>query len=568
MCPQGDLFNNYNYNYNYIYNYNYNYNSHPKSLSRRSSLPFNHLPNTLSHVCPGTKSSNSSRRSSLGETGMEVESAILFNVNPPSPQGSEYYSDEQDTILRAWHAGGGPLVEQPQYSHSMPHYLAEKGYCGTISPYEYAASFDPDSISALAKNLAKPTDISFVPFQGLSQDLRSPLPLRGSLSGGFNTVEGSSSASPGYPKKGPSPHGRRGPGESNRKSELYKTELCISLSTGNPCRYGDQCQFAHSKEELQHVNRHPRYKTQFCMSFQAHGYCKYNERCTFIHHPEEARVPLESVSGYNGNAEDSSSTHTHGSTSSVKDPRANRTRTLSDPGFASASSVVGELTDGGHGPYHETRRRSNVIYPPDLLYKLAHPQMAQFTEREHSPSAFPLAMERESMMACENIMRENLAMARESLRERMANVPNVESIMAPLGALNLPAVLQAPQPTPHLQITKALKMKATQVHARQVPVLQTQVPQAQGYQTQLSHVQISEIQVPQAQAPQVQVHPLQVHPLQVHPQASAIVPSGPYPPKTPPERRVAPIEDPGEVDEQWARAMAAYISTSDNEFEM
>ncbi|KAI9235956.1 MAG: hypothetical protein BYD32DRAFT_356905, partial [Podila humilis] len=58
-------------------------------------------------------------------------------------------------------------------------------------------------------------------------------------------------------------------------------------------RYGDQCQFAHSKEELQHVNRHPRYKTQFCMSFQAHGYCKYNERCTFIHHPEEARVSLE-----------------------------------------------------------------------------------------------------------------------------------------------------------------------------------------------------------------------------------------------------------------------------------
>lgn len=57
-------------------------------------------------------------------------------------------------------------------------------------------------------------------------------------------------------------------------------------------RYGDNCQFAHSVAELQHVNRHPRYKTQLCTSFQSQGFCKYNDRCTFIHHPEEARVPL------------------------------------------------------------------------------------------------------------------------------------------------------------------------------------------------------------------------------------------------------------------------------------
>ncbi|KAI8354816.1 hypothetical protein B0O80DRAFT_375869, partial [Mortierella sp. GBAus27b] len=55
-------------------------------------------------------------------------------------------------------------------------------------------------------------------------------------------------------------------------------------------RYGDNCQFAHSEEELNQVTRHPRYKTQMCTSFQNQGYCKYNDRCTFIHHPEEARV--------------------------------------------------------------------------------------------------------------------------------------------------------------------------------------------------------------------------------------------------------------------------------------
>ncbi|KAF9582572.1 hypothetical protein BGW38_000045 [Lunasporangiospora selenospora] len=78
--------------------------------------------------------------------------------------------------------------------------------------------------------------------------------------------------------------------ESARKSELYKTEMCISVSEGVNCKYGDQCQFAHNKDELKHVERHPRYKTQFCTSFQRDGYCKYNDRCTFIHKAEEARI--------------------------------------------------------------------------------------------------------------------------------------------------------------------------------------------------------------------------------------------------------------------------------------
>ncbi|KAG0033990.1 hypothetical protein BGZ82_005905 [Podila clonocystis] len=499
---------------------------------------------------------------------MEVESAILFNVNPPSPQGSDYYSDEQDTILRTWHAGGSRLVEQSQYSHSMPHHLAEKGYCGIIIPYEYAASFDPDSINTSDRSPTQPTDMSFSSPKGPGQDRRSSLPVRGSLSGGYQASE-DSNAPPEYPRKGQCPAlGRRGPGESNRKSELYKTELCISLTTGNPCRYGDQCQFAHSKEELQHVNRHPRYKTQFCMSFQAHGYCKYNERCTFIHHPEEARVPLESMPGFQGNTEDGTSTPTPGSTSSAKGARADRTRALSDPGFASASSASGAL-DGEResDPYHEPRRRSNVSYPPDLLYKLAHPQMAQFTEREHTASAFPLAMERESMMARENIMRENLAMARESMRESMrgsmVNVPSVESIMVPLGAMNLSTMLDAPQLIPQLQVPTV-----TQVQPRQVQVPKVQDTQVQTLQVQAPQVQAPQAQAPHIQVPQIQVPQIQVPPPQVPPQASATAPPGLYLPMVHTERRVSPAVDSDEVDEQWARTMAAYISTSDNEFEM
>ncbi|KAF9157209.1 hypothetical protein DFQ26_009032 [Actinomortierella ambigua] len=93
-------------------------------------------------------------------------------------------------------------------------------------------------------------------------------------------------------------HGRRGPrshgdreGEGKKITDLYKTEMCHSVAAGTTCRYGDQCQFAHSEHELNQVARHPRYKTQFCTSFQSFGRCKYNDRCTFIHHPDEARTP-------------------------------------------------------------------------------------------------------------------------------------------------------------------------------------------------------------------------------------------------------------------------------------
>lgn len=280
------------------------------------------------------------------------------------------------------------------------------------------------------------------------------------------------------------------------------------------------------------------------MSFQAHGYCKYNERCTFIHYPEEARVPLESIPGYQGNATDDTSNTTLGPTSPTKDPRADRTHALSDPGLASASFSTGELTERDSGPHQETRHRSNVSYPPDLLYKLAHPQMVQFTDREYTASAFPLAMERKSMIERESVMRENMAMARETLiRETMAMV-SVTSVVASLSATSLSTHVEAPQPTSQLQALQAL------------------APQVQASQAQTPQIHVPHIQVAQAQAS------LKALPQAPQPHA-ATTPPGHYPPQmVPPNRKDAPIEDSAEVDEQWARAMAAYISTTDNEFEM
>eukprot|EP00727_Mastigamoeba_balamuthi_P006349 m51a1_g2334 putative zinc finger (403) ;mRNA; f:532778-534319 len=75
-------------------------------------------------------------------------------------------------------------------------------------------------------------------------------------------------------------------GQQNQS--LYKTELCRSFQETGTCRYGSKCQFAHGKEELRQVSRHPRYKTEICKTFHTIGTCRYGTRCRFIHmKPEE-----------------------------------------------------------------------------------------------------------------------------------------------------------------------------------------------------------------------------------------------------------------------------------------
>ena len=62
-----------------------------------------------------------------------------------------------------------------------------------------------------------------------------------------------------------------------------QTELCRSWEEFGNCRYGAKCQFAHSREELRPVHRHPKYKTEVCRTFATTGTCPYGTRCRFIH---------------------------------------------------------------------------------------------------------------------------------------------------------------------------------------------------------------------------------------------------------------------------------------------
>lgn len=69
------------------------------------------------------------------------------------------------------------------------------------------------------------------------------------------------------------------------QQSLYKTELCRSWTETGACRYGNKCQFAHGKDELRTIMRHPKYKTEICKTFHTQGTCPYGTRCRFIHNP-------------------------------------------------------------------------------------------------------------------------------------------------------------------------------------------------------------------------------------------------------------------------------------------
>ncbi|KAJ8599662.1 hypothetical protein CTAYLR_005410 [Chrysophaeum taylorii] len=72
---------------------------------------------------------------------------------------------------------------------------------------------------------------------------------------------------------------------------LMKTRLCRSAETGVPCRFGDQCSFAHSVSELRRKKSLPKpakpqqphlHKTKLCRYFQ-YGECPFADRCNFAH---------------------------------------------------------------------------------------------------------------------------------------------------------------------------------------------------------------------------------------------------------------------------------------------
>ena len=64
----------------------------------------------------------------------------------------------------------------------------------------------------------------------------------------------------------------------------YKTELCKFYELTSQCKYGDNCAYAHGKENLRaKVTNTTAYRTKKCIQFFENGYCPYGNRCQFQH---------------------------------------------------------------------------------------------------------------------------------------------------------------------------------------------------------------------------------------------------------------------------------------------
>lgn len=78
------------------------------------------------------------------------------------------------------------------------------------------------------------------------------------------------------------------------KNSRYKTEMCRNFKERAYCMYGDQCQFAHGREELRDALRNNKYKTKTCQKYWVTGYCAYGPRCNFVHFENTENCDIKS----------------------------------------------------------------------------------------------------------------------------------------------------------------------------------------------------------------------------------------------------------------------------------
>ena len=64
----------------------------------------------------------------------------------------------------------------------------------------------------------------------------------------------------------------------------YKTELCKYYELTGQCKFGNNCAYAHGRENLRSkVTNTTAYRTKKCIQFFENGYCPYGNRCQFRH---------------------------------------------------------------------------------------------------------------------------------------------------------------------------------------------------------------------------------------------------------------------------------------------
>ena len=72
--------------------------------------------------------------------------------------------------------------------------------------------------------------------------------------------------------------------KEEQSQKKYRTELCKYFEINGRCKFGENCIFAHGKENLrENLCKKSGYKKRPCVNFFDKGYCMYGNRCQFSH---------------------------------------------------------------------------------------------------------------------------------------------------------------------------------------------------------------------------------------------------------------------------------------------
>ena len=72
--------------------------------------------------------------------------------------------------------------------------------------------------------------------------------------------------------------------KEEQSQKKYRTELCKYFEINGRCKFGDNCIFAHGKENLrENLCKKSGYKKRPCLNFFEKGFCMYGNRCQFSH---------------------------------------------------------------------------------------------------------------------------------------------------------------------------------------------------------------------------------------------------------------------------------------------
>jgi len=86
------------------------------------------------------------------------------------------------------------------------------------------------------------------------------------------------------------------------RNARYKTEICRNFKERLTCIYGNQCQFAHGKQELRDSMKSNKYKTKCCDKYWGTGYCVYGPRCNYLHYEADEKSENEMFQRYSDNS--------------------------------------------------------------------------------------------------------------------------------------------------------------------------------------------------------------------------------------------------------------------------